>query len=225
VGLHAIVQQFILSLAWILAAVLLLGFSSGFYAEMSPWLSAPFLGLVLISLLVSGANIAYFMRGGAIKESTVARQWLRWPLMLAIPLAYLAASLDCTGLSPVGCSAFCTFIKILWIPLLALVCLLWLLKPARAHGTGTSALPAAVLLMSLVPIAPHCICFNPGNGMWIEMIGASPVCYVWGLAVSVISVSAILSGKRILLSTLVCYAIISGALAFFAAHHFLHFPW
>jgi hypothetical protein len=225
VGHHAIVQQFILSLAWIVSAVLLVSFAYGFYAEMSPWLSATFLGLVLISLLVSGANIAYFIRGGTIKETIVARQWLRWPLMMAIPLAYLAASLDCTGLSPAGCTPFCTFIKSVWIPLLAIVCAAWIFFAVRKQGRGNSAFPTAILLMSLVPIAPHCICYNPGNGMWIEMIGASPVCYAWGLAVSVISVSSVISGKPVLQSTLVCYAIISGALAFFAAHHFFRFPW
>jgi hypothetical protein len=225
VGLHAIVQQFILSLAWILSAVLLISFAYGFYAEMSPWLSAPFLVLVLFSLLVSGANVISFIRGGATKEKALARRWIQGMLMLAIPLAYLAASLDCTGLSPAGCTAFCTFIKSVWTPLLAFVSVIWLLISARKQGGEVSALPTAVLLMSLVPIAPHCICFNPGNGMWIEMMGASPVCYAWGLTVSVISISTMLSGRRIILSTLACYAIISGALAFFAAHHFFRFPW
>jgi hypothetical protein len=207
------------------SAVLLISFSYGFYTEMSPWLTVPFLGLVVISLLVSGANVASFIRGDAIEETAVARRRLEWMLMLAIPLAYLAASLDCTGLSLLGCTPFCTFIKSVWTPVLAIVCVLWLLRSVREQGRRTSRLPVVVLLMSLVPVAPHCICFNPGNGMWIGMIGASPVCYAWGLAVSVISVSAILSGKRIRQSTLVCYAIISGAFAFFAAHHFFHFPW
>jgi hypothetical protein len=222
VGLHVIVQQFILSLAWIVSAFLLAGFAYGFYKEMSLWLSVPFLGLVIISLLVGGANVASFVRRPALKEGVVVH---RWALLPAMPLAYFAASLDCTGLSALGCTPFCTFIKSVWVPLLAIICGLWLWRLAGRQGRGESAFPVAILVMSLVPVAPHCVCYNPGNGMWIEMLGSSPVCYVWGLTVAVISVSAILSGKRVIGSALVCWIIICGAVGFFAAHHFFHFPW
>jgi hypothetical protein len=76
-----------------------------------------------------------------------------------------------------------------------------------------------------VPLAPHCLCFNPGNGWWIERLGASPTCYAWGFVVSLIALSALGAGKRAWPSLLVNGAIIGGATAFFVGHHYFHFPW
>ena len=132
-GLHVILQQFILLLAWIVSAVLLASFGYGFYSEMSVWLSAPFLVLVLLSLFVGGANVASFLQRPSGKESDGRKPRL---LLAAIPLAFVAASLDCTGLSPYGCTGFCTFIKVIWIPLLAVVCGAWVWRDAPKTGEG-----------------------------------------------------------------------------------------
>ena len=137
---------------------------------------------------------------------------------MTIPLGYLASSLDCSGLSPSGCTTFCTFIKTIWIPLLAIVGLTY-------YFTEKAWLLVVVTAMSFVPLLPHCICYNAGNGWWIEKIGASPTCYAWGFTVSLIGVSAIRDQKHIWASLLISGIILSGAFSFFIAHHYFHFPW
>jgi len=82
-----------------------------------------------------------------------------------------------------------------------------------------------ILLMIFVPLAPHCTCFNVGNGWWIERVGASPTCYAWGFTTSLIALGALRAGQRQWLSLLVNAAIIGGATAFFVGHHYFHFPW
>ncbi len=79
--------------------------------------------------------------------------------------------------------------------------------------------------MALVPLVPHCDCYNAANGWWIDTIGASPVCYTWGTAVTALAVSSLRSGSRALASLAVAGAIVGGALTFFVGHHYFHFPW
>jgi hypothetical protein len=135
-----------------------------------------------------------------------------------VPLAFLASSLGCTGLAAAGCTPFCTFVKLVWIPLLACACLAFAL-------TGRHGALVTVAAMSLVPLVPHCLCYNAANGWWIDSIGASPVCYAWGTTVSVIAVSSLGTGSRRFASLAVCGAVVGGALTFFVGHHYFHFPW
>ena len=79
--------------------------------------------------------------------------------------------------------------------------------------------------MGFVPLWPHCLCFNVGNGWWIERVGASPTCYAWGFAASLVALGALGAGRREWLSLLVNGAIIGGATAFFVGHHYFHYPW
>jgi hypothetical protein len=139
-------------------------------------------------------------------------------LLAAIPLGFIASSLDCTGLNVEGCSPFCTFIKVVWTPLIAVVCLFYYFM-----GKGWSV--TAIVAMSFVPLVPHCICYNVGNQWWIQRIGVSPLCYGWGFFISIIVVGALRSGVQLWLSLAICIAIISGATGFFISHHYYHFPW
>lgn len=208
------VQRWLLVAASALAAVLLVRFAIDFSAGMPALLAAPFWALVLAALAVSFANAT--TRPGAISGPPVTLK--RVLLHAAIPLGFIASSLDCTGLSVEGCSPFCTFVKIAWVPLIAI-------STAAYFFTKRKSVLTAVVVMLLVPIAPHCVCYNVANGWWIERLGASPVCYAWGLAVGAISTGAIRSGARAWLSIAVCFAIIGGATAFFVSHHYFHFPW
>jgi hypothetical protein len=139
-------------------------------------------------------------------------------LLLAIPLAFIASSLDCSGLSLQGCTPFCSFIKMVWIPLIAAACVGYSVK-------ASSWLLVVIALMGWVTLVPHCSCFNVGNGWWIDRLGESPMCYVWGFAVGLISVSALKSNGRQWPSLLVNGAIIGGASSFFISHHYFHYPW
>lgn len=194
---------------------MLLRFAIDFGAGMSPALALPFWLLLACALSVTVANLTGLPNTNARRHASKASSAA---LLATIPLAFAASSLDCTGLALMGCSPYCTFIKLAWIPLIALVCASYLVTGRR---WALTALP----LMALVPLAPHCVCYNVANAWWIDRLGASPVCYAWGLVVTVIAVSALGKGGSARASLLVCWAIIAGATGFFITHHYFHFPW
>lgn len=209
-----IIQQFFLWAAFGITALLLTRFAVDFSRELSAMLAVPFWALVAATLGVCVLNLS----GGKKNATDELPNTTRALLLAAIPLGFLASSLDCTGLDLNGCTPFCTFIKTIWIPAMAIVCTayyFWRLAPLRL----------AITVMAFVPMVPHCLCYNVGNGWWIERLGASPMCYVWGLAVSVVAMSAMTSRKHILVSLGVVLTIIAGATVFFIAHHYFHFPW
>ena len=210
------IQRALLILAFLLAVILLLRFTVDFYIEMPVWLAVPFSLLVLASLLVAALHLYSLIlegrRNDGLSKTTTAL------LLAAIPLSFLASTLDCSGLAPQGCTPFCTFIKLGWIPLTAFVCAIYFFK-------RMDWLLAIIAAMSLVTLAPHCVCYNVGNGWWIERLSSSPLCYIWGFVVSLIALGAIKSGRFVAASLLVCAAIIGGALTFFISHHYFHFPW
>ncbi|MCI0486038.1 MAG: hypothetical protein L0229_05510 [Blastocatellia bacterium] len=208
-------QYSLLSAGLIVAAVLLIRFAVDFSKEISALLAAPFWLLVAGSLAAGGANVFRALKNTPPLSLTRTFQAI---LLAVIPPGFLASSLDCTGLSLEGCSSFCTFIKLLWVPLIAVAC-------AAHFFTGKGWLLTAITAMAFVPLVPHCACYNVGNGWWIDLLGASPVCYVWGFVVSVISISALRAGARPWLSLAVSGTIIAGATAFFISHHYFQFPW
>lgn len=207
--------------ATVIAAVLLVRFTIDFYIEMSWWLALPFSLLVAAALAVICLNLRAMMSGEASARlatlATVSTK-LRAALLLTVPLAFLASTLDCSGLEPRGCTPFCSLIKLVWIPLIGVVCAVYVFKPQ-------DWLLVLIGLQALVTLLPHCVCTNVGNGWWIARLGSSPMCYVWGFTVYVISATAIKSGRLPLLSLAVNAAIIGGALTFFISHHYFHFPW
>ncbi len=208
-------QQWLLRVGLVISAVLLIRFAIDFSKGMKWWLAAPFWPLVIVALGVGIGNSL----GRAATETATDRQTKERALLLtAIPLGFLASSLDCMGLSLQGCSPFCAFVKLAWIPLIAAVC-------AVHFFVGKQAWLAAIGVMSLVPLAPHCVCYNVGNAWWIDRLGASPLCYGWGFVVSVIAVGALRKDNRHWQSLAVCLTIIGGATAFFVSHHYFQFPW
>ena len=204
-------QRGIILIGLFLSTLLLVKFAMDFSAETPLLLAVPFWMLVLAALAVGYSNL---LAGRRNSQSPTSRKLL----LAASPLAFFAASLDCSGLSRAGCSSYCTFIKTILIPAIAIVSVAYFIV---ARGWLLSVLS----VMSFATLVPHCVCYNLGNGWWIERMGASPVCYVWGFVVSMISMGALLCGQRAVLSLLVNGAIICGALGFFVAHHYFHFPW
>ena len=209
------VQQGLLFISLLIASVLLIRFAIDFWIEMPVLLALPFSLLVAGALVIAAMNLFASRKEASLEVRSSPVKLL---LLLAIPLGFIASSLDCSGLSWQGCTPFCTFIKLVWIPLIAIGCAVYFLKE-------NSWLLTVISLMSFVTLVPHCLCFNVGNGWWIERLGASPMCYVWGFAVSLISVSALKNNERLWPSLLVNGAIIGGALTFFISHHYFHFPW
>ena len=216
------IQRALSGLAFLVASILLIRFTIDFFIEMPLLLAVPFSILVAASLLIAAMNLLALIKGNSAAASSTTESrhstTSKALLLASIPSGFLASTLDCSGFAPQGCTPFCTFIKLSWIPLIAVACLLYFFKPMNG-------LLLALGAMSFVTLVPHCNCFNVGNGWWIERIGASPMCYVWGFVVTLISIGAIKSGSRIRLSLFVNGAIIGGALSFFISHHYFHFPW
>lgn len=216
------IQRALLAIGFLLAAGLLIRFTIDFFKEMPWFLAIPFAILVAAALLLIALNLLKPDSSPAEGNLSAARgrvSGMAKSLLLAsIPLGFLASTLDCSGLAVQGCSPFCSYVKLLGIPLLAVACVAYFLRPLNG-------LLAAISALSFVSLVPHCICYNVGNGWWIERLGASPMCYVWGFVVTLIAVGAIKSGVRQWPALLVNGAIIGGALAFFVSHHYFHFPW
>src|SRR4051794_32958074 len=116
-------QRLLFWTAWLIAALLLGRFAIDFIKEMPALLAAPFVLLVVAALGVAAINIFAADRSEpAARERTWSAHLTTALLLSSVPLGFLASSLDCTGLSLSGCTPFCTFIKTIWIPALALAC-------------------------------------------------------------------------------------------------------
>jgi hypothetical protein len=210
-----VLQRWLLGAGLVVSAALLIRFAIDFWIEMKGWLAVPFSLLVIAALSVSTINVFGESTFAACTNSGLKARGL---LLVAIPLAFFASSLDCTGLSLHGCSPFCSFIKLVWIPLIAVVCLVY-------YFTGKPAWLTMIVLMSFAVLVPHCLCYNVGNAWWIDRIGASPLCYGWGFVVSVIATTALEKGTNYWPSLVVSFTIIGGATSFFVSHHYFQFPW
>jgi hypothetical protein len=202
----------------VVSAVLLIRFAIDFSKGMSWWLAVPFCSLVVVALGVAAINVSGSAKPFNVIETRGRSDPLRAFLLAAIPLGFLASSLDCTGLSLHGCSAFCTLVKLVWIPLVAGSC-------AAGFLTGAKVWLTVITAMSLVPVVPHCVCYNIGNAWWIDRIGTSPLCYGWGVVVSVIAIGALVRGSNFRVSIAIAFAVIAGAGMFFVSHHYFQIPW
>jgi hypothetical protein len=199
-------------------AILLGRFAFDFSREY-PLFAVPFCALVVVALGLASLNAFAGNERTYLRFISGPAQRVARPILIAlVPVGFLASSLDCTGLALEGCTPFCTFVKLIWVPLIAVVCFVYWAR--RRAG-----LVALLLVMSLVPLFPHCVCDNVANRWWIETIGASPECYTWGATGSVLALSALRNDDRLWPTVGVCAAIVAGSLAFFVAHHYFHYPW
>lgn len=167
-------------------------------------------------LLVVGANVVSMLRReepGA--EPATA---LRWSLALAVPIAFLAASMDCMGLSFVGCTPACGLLMHAVAPATAACTLLFAASEARGWILAAS-------LLALGFFVPNCTCRNPVNAWWIAMLGRSPACYASGVAVFLIAGTALVTRRRLLPAALLAWGVVAATLAFWIGHHYFHVPW
>jgi hypothetical protein len=215
VGWSDRLQQWLLKAGLIISAVLLIRFAIDFSEGAKWWLAAPFWLLVVVAVGVGLMNVSV---KSELERETGYRQTKKALLLAAIPLGFLSSSLDCTGLSAQGCSPFCTFIKLVWIPIIVAACVVAFLSEQQ-HWLSVIA------MLSFVPLVPHCVCYNVGNAWWIDRVGKSPLCYGWGFVVSMIALGALRKGEYLWASIVVCCAIVAGASAFFVTHHYFQFPW
>src|SRR5262249_21299685 len=149
------IQRSILILGLGLSALLLGKFAVDFMAQYRV-LGVPFALLVLATAIVGASNL--FRRSSIAGHESVAQNrgkpaWEaagRLLLIAAVPLGFLASSLDCTGLSLSGCSSFCTLVKDIWIPMIALGAISYLITRSRGVLLSMSA-------MSCLPLVHHCL--------------------------------------------------------------------
>ncbi|GEM_PF-1667943 len=174
-------------------------------------------GLVAYAVLTVGGGVLVW-RAALRNDPLTPGRAAQALLLAALPLAFLGDSLSCTGLRLRGCSPFCGWIKLVWVPVMAGAALLCYLKPGRGPRLTLAC-------MALLPLWPHCICRNPANAFWIRTFGASPACYALGGIVSGTALSGLLSGRRLALALAVCYSGVLAALFFFIGHHYFRFPW
>jgi hypothetical protein len=145
-------------------------------------------------------------------------KWTQIALVFAIPGAFLAASLGCGGLHFQGCTTVCSFLMKGWFPLISIVSITYVL-------TKWKGLLLALTPMSFVFLVPNCICYNPFNAWWIDLLGKSPACFGLSFAVSIIAVSALRTERHLGLSMALCWFANGGTLLFFVGHHYYSVPW
>lgn len=208
-------QQWLLRAGIVISAVLLIRFAIDFSEGVKWWLAVPFWLLVLAAIAVGLSNVSGKSVSGQLQPHPRTTKGF---LLTLIPLGFLASSLDCTGLSVQGCSPFCTFVKVVWVPIILAACLIGFLS-------GQQFWLIVVAMLAFVPLVPHCVCYNIGNAWWIDRIGKSPLCYGWGFVVSMIALGALRKGDHLWGSIAVCSTIVAGASAFFITHHYFRFPW
>jgi hypothetical protein len=208
-------QSLLERLGALIAAALLIKFAIDFLVQPA-LLAVPFLFVVSGSIGVLAYNVF-----SAKTEDIGPGRTQRIPrgaLLVLVPAGFFASSLGCTGLEPFGCSPFCTFVKLVWVPALGIGALLYYLHASRP-------ILLALTAMCFVPLYPHCVCRNVANAWWIDRFGASVECYVWGFTAALIVLTSLRKRRGAWPSLAVSGLIVSGALAFFVGHHYFKFPW
>lgn len=167
-------------------------------------------------LAVVGSNVVHLLRGAS--PGTEHTNAARWVFVLAIPVALLASVLDCMGLDFVGCTQACGLLMKMVAPGVSLLAVLYAITRARAWILG-----AAVLAFGL--LYPNCVCRNPVNIWWIDLLGRSPACFASSFGVFLLASTALATGRLVAPSLLLIWGIVAAQLAFWIGHHYFHVPW
>jgi hypothetical protein len=173
-------------------------------------------GFYLGFLWIVGTNVSALLRGGVAVEQPT--RLLRWSLALAVPVAFLAAAMDCMGLSFSGCTPVCEFLMQAVAPATAACTLLF-------AATGARGWILAANLLALGFFVPNCTCSNPVNRWWIASLDRSPACYVSGVGVFLIASTALVARRRFVPAALLAWGVVTATLAFWIGHHYFHVPW
>lgn len=206
----------ILGLVCLALAMLLLGsVAAAFYGNLAAG------GLVAFGasafFVTHGLALAWLGRlllptlHGRPAGSARPARWLRLFFVLLVPANVLAMSAAC-GFP--GCNVPCRLLTMTGLVMTAF---------AAAEALGATRLP---LLLASIPIyaVPHCICGNPINTDWIELVGASPHCHAFSLLGMTFAALG-LRGVAPRLCLLLAAAPAGAALAFAVGHHLFSFPW
>ena len=208
-------QGWLLALGLIPAAVLL-GRLAWDLGGLGPWLAVPIWIFYASFLVLGSAHALSALRGKEVgaPSSTVKRV----ALGVVIPVSFLASMLDCMGLAFVGCTSTCGFLMQIWAPFVGVLAVAHVLTGRRGILV---VMNAAILLF----VVPNCLCSNPINRPWIELLGQSPACYAGSFGVSLVALGALWSGKWTAPSIVVTWLATLAMLAFFVGHHFYDYPW
>ena len=167
-------------------------------------------------LYVVGANAFGLARG--IAPAAQPGRPARLALGLAVPLALLSSGLDCMGLELAGCTTSCAVLLRGIAPLLSVLVVM--------HAvTGAGLWLSGGLLGSFALLYPNCVCRNPVNRWWIDLIEQSPACFAASFAVLLVAGSALASGRRVVPALVLCWGVVAAQLAFWVGHHYFRFPW
>jgi hypothetical protein len=174
-------------------------------------------GLFYLGFLwVVGANVASLLR--AQEAGAEPSNALRWSLALTVPLAFLAAAMDCMGLSFAGCTSACGLLMHFGAPATAAGTLLF-------AATGARGWILASNLLALGFFVPNCTCRNPVNRWWMDLFGRSPACYASGVAVFLIASTALATRRRLVPAALLAWGVVASTFAFWIGHHYFDWPW
>jgi hypothetical protein len=167
-------------------------------------------------LVLVGTNVTSLLRGRDVGAE--ATRFLHWSLALAVPIAFLAASMDCMGLGFVGCTTACDALMHFIAPATAACTLLYAATGARGWILAATALALSFFY-------PNCVCRNPVNLWWIRSLGRSPACYASGVAVFLVAGTTLVTRRRVRLAALLAWGVVATTLAFWVGHHYFDYPW
>ena len=173
-------------------------------------------GFYLGFLLVVGSNVLELVRGEA--PGPELRRGSRWSLAIAVPIALLGSVLDCMGLGFEGCTPTCAFLMHVVAPIVAAAFLLH-------AATGARVWVLLAVLAALALMVPNCVCRNPVNRGWIELLGQSPACYASSVAVILLAGTTLAARRRVRLALALAWGVVTAELAFWIGHHYFHVPW
>ena len=200
----------------LIPAAILLGRLTWDLGSLGVLLAIPIWIFYLGFLALASAHAILTARGAVREEPRGAG--VRYGLALVVPVAFLASILDCMGLEFTGCTASCTFLMQIWAPLIGLGALSFAV-------TGVTGLLTALSAAALLFVIPNCVCYNPINGPWIDLLGKSPACYAGSFGVTLVALGALRTGRLALPSLLLTWLATLAMLAFFVGHHFYDYPW
>jgi hypothetical protein len=174
-------------------------------------------GLFYVGFLaVVGPSVWSLLRGAPPAHPIRASQ--RLALALAVPIALLAAVLDCMGLDFIGCTQMCEAQMRGVAPAVSVLILLYAI-------TGWNVWIACAGAAALALLAPNCVCRNPINRGWIALLGKSPACYASGFSVFLLSSTALVTRRNVARSLALAWGIVVVGLLFWYGHHYHKIPW
>jgi len=177
--------------------------------RLGPWLLGVF-ALALASFLVLAVLVAR-----ARPDARRPGPWARWFFVAALPASYAVMYLGCSFDPFRGCTDVCSLVRLTVVPLALL---------SLVAGRDDGRFYAYALLLCAISLVPHCRCANDFNRPWIELVGASPMCYFLGYAAALLSVMG-LSGILPRLAALLFLAAGTGGLLVGLGHQLFGFPW